>query len=1202
MDSHVTRFAVCSILLISLVHPVVGQGTDLGTIRGTVVDASGAVLVGADVEVVDTATNQARQLKTSNDGSFEALALRSGQYKVSVSMPGFATTEIKDIALRGGDVVRSDVRLTLSSSATAITVEAAAGLIQTDNPTLSTSLNNKVLLEVPRDSRDIYQFLYLNPNITQSANGSGSFKFLGAQSYGASFSLDGQRSNGGIFGEPTNSQPSLEVIGELNVLSNSFSAEYAGIANVRVTTKRGEKDFHGSLFYNNRNSALAAWPLRDKVELSSFRPSPERPDFKKPYSNLNEFGGSFGGPLKLTKKTYFMTAFERRLGATPITAQSTTLPHPTLWTGDFRKLNDSAKPVVPPGIVLTAAEIGQNTVGGLGQRFTTIPSRLLNSSTQSIIKNFFPQVSVDTAINAANGRVGRYYQQLPSHAERTLGTVRVDHDFSDRNKVYGVFNIQDGNSDGSLVQAPYTGLGKTQTTSRNYTLSLSYTKILSSSMVNEARGGFNQQNLIRRSNSTLREFLMTAGFNASEVAAYGATVGESALDTFGHPRIQFGNFAIFNNGGRNTYRPLDQKLITFGDTLSWIKGKHSVRAGADLVRNAALDGFANNRGQVRGAINYTGGAVDAFTRFLLGMPANSAQSVIALRPPMDVHNWEMGFFVQDDWRVSSRLTVNVGLRYEVLTPFIEKNDLMVNFDPDAKGQNGKQGYFIVPSEATLKTADPRILKYGYKLAKDVGVGRGLVRTDTNNFAPRLGVAYRVTSKSVLRAGYGYFYPTSAAQGMRDALATNPFNQTITKTSTAAAPLQGWPGATRGITPLSGGQQRATGNLPAFNIIPLGLFSPRIQQYNVTFEHELPMRMSGRVSYLGTRMNNLIAGIDRNMIAPSDQPFGTTTGDGVTACSPDDGDCDLSPADFKRLPFPDLGDYMASYQNLGGGRSHAFQTELNRRTGGLTFNVAYTLLSQETAILDGGNSTLGGPTYNQFNPSQDYGRDSFISKHRLVAYGLYEVPLGRGRKFGRGMAKGLDAVVGGWQVSSNMYAKSGSGFTPYWNCDNCGPAFPGNIGSGFIDAYGGFDLSFRPLQTGAVTKVGDRQWSPESFGVPTVGADLFSNANVVKRNGLIGPGSVGVNLGVRKVFRIGERVRADFGADINNLFNHPLLSPSDNGIANLGSFAIEVDPKTTKILPIKQVTQNPDFGRLVNSFSQDGIDLRRAVRLRMRVTF
>lgn len=1178
-----------------------GQGTDLATIRGNVADPSGAVVSGAEVSVIDVATSQTRQLKTNADGNFEAVGLRSGDYRLTVSMAGFSTTEIKRITVRGGETARADVRLTLSASATSVVVEASAALIQTDNPTLATSLDNKVLLSVPRDSRDIYQFLYLNPNITQSADGSG-FKFLGAQSYGASFSLDGQRSNGGIFGEPTGSQPSLEVIGELNVLSNSFSAEYAGIANVRVTTKRGEKDFHGSLFYNNRNSALAAWPLRDKVELASFTPSPERPDFKKPYTNLNEFGGSLGGPLKITKKTYFMSAFERRQGASPVTAQSTTLPHPSLWTGDFRKLTDAAKPVVPAGITLTAAEVANNTVGGLGLRFTTLPSRLLNPTTQAIINKYFPKASVDSDINASNGRMQRFYQQVPTHAERTLGTMRVDHDFSDRDKVYGVFNVQDGNNDSALVQTPFTGLGTSLTTQRNYTLSLSYTKILSPSMVNEVRGGFNQQNLFRRSNSTLREFLGSIGFNDSEIASYGASVGNSALDTYGHPRIQFGNFAIFNNGGRNTYRPQDQSLVTFGDTWSWMKGKHSIRAGADLVRNAAQDGFANNRGMVRGAINYTGGAVDAFNRFLLGLPANTAQTVIALRPPMEVYNWETGFFVQDDWKVSSRLTVNLGLRYEVLTPFVEKNDLMVNFDPDVAGLNGKQGIFIVPSETTLKSADLRILNYGYKLAKDVGVGRGLVRTDTNNFAPRLGLAYRLTDKSVLRGGYGFFYPTSAAQGMRDALATNPFNQGITRTSTATEPLQGWPGAVRGLNPLGGGRLGNTGNLPSFNIIPIGLFSPRIQQYNITFEHELPMRMSGRVSYLGTRMNNLIAGIDRNMIAPSDKPYGTTIGDGVTPCTPDDFDCDTSAADRARLPFPDLGDYMASYKNLGNGRSHAFQTELNRRAGSFTFNVAYTLLSQQTAVLDSANSTLGGPTYNQFDPAQDYGRDAYISKHRLVAYGLFEVPVGRGRKFGQSMAKSVDAVIGGWQLTSNMYAKSGTGFTPYWNCDNCGPAFPGNIASGFIDAYGGFDLSYRPLLTGTVSKVGDRQWNAEAFGVPTVGADLFSNPNVVKRNALTGPGSVGVNLGVGKVFRIGERWRANLGADINNLFNHPLLSPGDNSIANLGSFAIDVDPATAKILPITRTTRNPDFGRLVNSYGQDAIDLRRAVRLRLRVTF
>src|SRR5204863_5763594 len=180
------------------------------------------------------------------------------------------------------------------SATQTILITAEAPLIETASPTIGSTLDNREITELPRDSRDIYSFLYLNPNIAQGA-GDGSFKFLGAQTYGACFSLDGQRSNGGVFGEPTASQPSLEAVGELSVLSNNFTAEYAGIANIRVGTKRGQKDFHGSAFYNNKNSALAAWSLRDKIDLASFTPSFARPDFPKPYFNLNETGGSLNG-------------------------------------------------------------------------------------------------------------------------------------------------------------------------------------------------------------------------------------------------------------------------------------------------------------------------------------------------------------------------------------------------------------------------------------------------------------------------------------------------------------------------------------------------------------------------------------------------------------------------------------------------------------------------------------------------------------------------------------------------------------------------------------------------------------------------------------------------------------------------------------------------------------------------------------------
>jgi hypothetical protein len=354
------------------------------------------------------------------------------------------------------------------------------------------------------------------------------------------------------------------------------------------------------------------------------------------------------------------------------------------------------------------------------------------------------------------------------------------------------------------------------------------------------------------------------------------------------------------------------------------------------------------------------------------------------------------------------------------------------------------------------------------------------------------------------------------------------------------------------------------------------------------------------------MDGLITGKDLNMIAPSDKPFGTTTGDGVTACSPDDGDCDLSAADRARLPYPNLGDYMASYGNLGHGRSHALQIEGKRRfANGFLFNLAYTLLDQQSNVVDSANSSLGGTAYNQFKPDNDFARDSFVSRHRFVAYGIVESPYGRGRKFGSQSSKWIDAIAGGWQTSWNMFAKSGTGFTPFWTCDNCGPAFPGNVGSSFIDAVGDFNYgtSFRPLIVGTPQRRnGDQIFDPAAFTVPTVGADAIDNPKAARRNFLTGPSTWGVNLGIQKSWQLTERVRMNLGADFNNIFNHPLFAPDNSDFANLGSFAISIDPKTTAIQPITNITPNPDFGRLLTSYSQEGIDSRRTTRLKLRFTF
>jgi hypothetical protein len=1207
-----------------------GQGTDLGTIRGSVTDASGAVIPNAKVVILDISTGTTRETTTNAQGEYQMFGLRPGSYKVSVSAANMRTVDLTGIVLNGSDVVGANAVLGVASQAQSVEVTAEVPTINTTDQTISETIDNRSVNELPRDSRNVYTFLYLNPNITQSG-ADGEFKFMGAESYGANFTLDGQRSNGGVFGEHTDGQPALEAVGDVNVLSNDFSAEFGGVANIRVTTKRGDSTYHGSIFYNNENSALGAWDQADIIGKQSFAPTPFQSNYPAPYYNLNDLGGSFGGPVPGLKKTWFFAAYERNYDVSPVSVSSTTLPHPTLYAGDFSLVDDASKPAVPADALaqMTPDEIANDTVGGLGLQFVTIPSRLLNPTVQSLIGIYFPKVGLSAPINSATGQIGGdndvtgYHSSVSGRSTRDVGTLRLDHDFTDRDHMYAVYNGSAVAASGPFVQTPYTGLGLQQNTLRDDTLSISYTRVINDRIVNELRGGFNREDGFRHSNTTLEGFLSGIGFDQSDIDAYGAVVGASELKTHGHPAITFGrNFSIFQNGNRNTDRPANDKLATFGDTLTWVVRKHNLKMGADFVRNGAVDGFAVNRGNVRGAISYgTAKRIDPFAQFLLGEPASLNVTYVGLpRPPMEVHNWEQGFFFQDDWKVSPRLTLNLGVRYELITPFIEDRDLLANFDPNyVDPTTGNKGRFLIPSDKTRQYLDPRILSEFVVTNADqagLGIGRGLVRTDKNNVAPRVGAAFRITDKTVLRGGYGFYYPTSAAQGIRDPIATNPFNQGLTKSTVDPAnPLSPWPGFAHGFSPLTGGDVTTDfATLPSINAVPVGLQQPRVQQYNVTFEREIMRDTALRLSYLGTYQSGLIAGTDLNEIPANDIPFGTTIGDGVTACDPvDNGDCLPSAADIARQPFPGLGDYLFSYGNYGHARSDAFQTQFEHRySRGLMLNLSYTYLSQRSTALDTENSSLGGVAYNPFHPQSDYGQESFIPHHRFVAYGIYDLPFGKGRTFGSSSPGWVDAIFGGWQTTFNMFAKSGAGFTPFWVCDDCGPISPGNVGVGSVDAVGDFNnTSFRPVITGNYNhRNGDQIWDPNAFALPLLGGDMFTNPAVAKRNQLTGPGAWGVNLGVHKNFPLGERFTAMIGVDIDNLFNHFLFSPdSDYGggggpFAMLGDFLLRVDPGTLALAPISpdDVTFNPDFGRLIQTFPQEGVAAQRQIRLKFRLTF
>ena len=1185
-------FFACSILLY-------GQGTDLGTIRGSVTDSTGALVANASVTVIDTGTGATREAKTNSHGEYQIFGLPSGSYKVRIVNSGMATAEITGLAINGSDVVTANAVLKVSAATEQVVVTSEAPTIDNSDQTIADTISHQEIVDLPRDSRDVYSFLYLNPNVTQGVS-DGEFKFLGFQSYGANYTIDGQRSTNTIFGSPTSSQPSLEAIGELNVLSNDFSAEYAGIANVRITTKRGQNGYYGSIYYDNKNSALAAWQIQDKQAKTDFVPSQFLSKFPTPYFNYNDIAGSLGGPIPKLRRTWFFTSYERNYTRLPVSFTSSRLPHPSLWVGDYSALGQSALPDVPASITLTPTEIAQDTYQGLGEQFVTIPARLLDPNVQQLINTYFPKISTGVTETSTGGIQDLFQTLVPGGTTRDLGTLRIDHDLTDKDHIYGTYNVQSDVGGTSPVNAPYTGLGISQNDVRDHTISGSYVRTIRNNLINEVRAGFNREHNVRHANTTLGGFLTSIGFDSNAVNAYSAVVGQSQLSTHGYPFIDFGGrFTFGRHNDRNTDRELSQYLTTFGDTLTWVVGKHNMKMGADIVRNVGLDGFVTGRGDPRGSMTYSnptacqaptcfGASTDRFADFLLGLAPSKVTFITSARPNMDVHNWEQGYFFQDDWKFSSRLTLNLGLRYEIVTPYVDKNDIMLNFDPVPDGI----GRFVVSSDKTFQYLDPRFAATAPVVTASksgLGIGRGLVRTDKNNFAPRVGAAWQLGDKSVVRGGYGIYYPTTAAQGIRDPLATNAFNQASTKTSdpTTSTFLQPWP------TPLTGGVVSTLSGAPSVNAVPIGLHQPLIQQYNGTFERQLDLKTSVRLSYIGITAHGLIAGTDLNELRPSDVGWGLSQdsdgdgiGEGINPCDPDSGDCGPTQAELNKTAYPGQGDFLVSYGNFGRSQSNAFQTQVERRSGALTFNASYTYLDQKSSGVDQGNSSLGGVPYNIFNPNGDYGQDSWVSKHRFILYGLYELPIGRGRQLGSSFTGWEDALIGGWQTSFQMFAKSGTRFTPFWVCDNCFNSArfvgPGNIATSSIDAVGDFGGAYRPTVTGDPNHhVGDQMFDPNAFGPPPLGADVFDNPTVAKRGVLQGPGGWGVNLGVHKNFKIGERVVASFGADFNNIFNHPIRMPdSDFGgsfdlFANVGNIAVV--PTTPTTLSYEYVVPNSEFG-------------------------
>ncbi len=1111
--------------------PAAGQ-TTLGTIRGTVYDPQQNVVPGATVVVTDEETNVTRETQTDAQGQFEFPNLRSGTYTVSATLSGFKKVARAGVVLRAASVMRTDLNLEVGGLEDLVTVTAEGqNNITVESQSIARGLDEQQLRDLPRNSRDVQDFLTLNANIV---GGFDSIQFLGGRTYGASYIQDGQPSSAGIFGELSNAAPGLDAIAEVQVLSNSYSAEYGGLAGVIVTSKRGGNRYHGSSFADYNSNELNARTYAQTLNgVSRDDPNADTHDYR--------YGVSLGGPL-VSNRTFFFGNYEgsrlKALGG----GSRAIVPTAAMRNGDF-----SANP-----FVVRDPNTGAPFPGN------RIPPDRIDSAARRILEFFYPLPNQPTL---AAGGYGDYRQILPLERTRDRGDGRIDHEVSRDDSVFARVSWQRRDPDAFTFEstggnggAGLTNLGLLDRRSTATTLAFGWTRIWSSALVNEFRAGYSEDVRNRRSRFVAGDVTSQLGLEVPPLAAQAPGFPSFLFSGTNRP-------SDIRDQRQNTFRDLDQSSFSASSTATWLRGAHSIKFGGIYTRNYAKDGYSTGANESKGAYALSGYATgNAFADLLLGLPNETREQRNTRGDmPMDTFSNDWALYAQDDWKLNSRLTLFLGLRYEVVGVFVDRNDIYANFVPL------DDGHHLVPSAPIAELLPPGARQLDRTLTADrYGVGRALIGTDRNNVSPRAGFAQRLDdNKTVVRGGFGIFHPTGAAQGARDIMSRNPFRYTIRYRRGTLQ--QGFSSGTRSES-LGFGNQG----------LDLDLELPDIYQYNLTLERELPGDLGGRVSYIGSTMRKLLVHRDYNTVQASAVPLGNV---------------DEDPAARARLPFPLYGTFMDITENTGEGQFHALQLEVRRRfRNGFAVNVAYTLAGSDGNAPDSGNSTIGVVQYDPYDIEKDRGPDPNVVRHRVVMNGTWDVPVGRGRPFGSAMPAWADAIVGGWTVSTIFQARTGPNLTPYFTYGDTGGIYPANTGRA-LDGVGQFGEAWRPDVLGEPNTGGTRArfYDLTAFALPAPGT-----LGTAAKGSVRGPGTWIVNFAFYKdVFR-SNGVSGEFTALLDNAFNHPQFSVGlgTGGFMDLTDYLINgvAENGTTAVLGADAVA------------SPEGFSVGRVIRLGLRLRF
>ncbi|MBV8845990.1 MAG: TonB-dependent receptor [Bryobacterales bacterium] len=1072
-----TRFLYLVAQLLVGAFVLSGQA-DLGSLSGTVNDASGAVVAGAKVNLTSKGTGAQRVTTTDSAGYYSFSSLPIGSYDIEFDQSGF-DHGTASVIVDPGKNSRVDVQLTVGTTSTSVEVNAAAVVLNQENANIGTVVENQVIVSTPLFMRNWDDLIRLIPGVQQNryteqggatASGrTGDFQVNGVHSLQNNFILDGVDNN--TFSENVQelstqgARPSIDAIQAFQVITNPYSAEYGRSpgAAVDVSTRGGSNQIHGLLFEYLRNRVF------DANDFFS-----NRSGLPKPKDIQNQFGANLGGPI-LKNKLFFFLNYEGTRIARGITRTSTA-PLPNERVGNFSPAAAAANGVTYPTIYDSTTN----------QPFpnNTIPTDRLSQNGVNLM-SLFPLPNLPGELNNF-ARTGAFSDDADSY------NGRIDWNASDKDNVFFRYA---GSYRTRIVPGTFGGLADGSSTSawgqstlNSYASAVGWTHVFSASLLNDLRIGF-----VRNTALTTQ-----LSFNLAPAGNYVPGVPFNPATGGGLPAITYANYTFL---GSPDFLPKQQnpQQYQYVDTVSLVRGKHSFKFGIDA--HAPMRNIFQDEADVHGNLQFTGvyscqrgsnsqcvsGTGSSYADGLLGFAQGGVLTNVYF---VDQRLWMVSTFAQDNWKVSPRLSLNLGLRYDFATPPYEGGNKLANFNPAGSGS--------------------LIFANGNSLGN-----RTLVQVNNHNFAPRVGLAYSIDQNTVLRGGYGIFYLLFERFGSEDELALNPpflVQTTGAAPSTSTSPIidlrTGYPASWLDPNQI---------NLKLTHIRTVNPYapSPYTQEWSFGIQRMLPSALVLEVNYVGTKSTHL------DVLSDLNQPI-----NGLA-------------------PYPNFGE-LEYQQSIGNGSYNALQLSLIRRFAhGLSLNFSYTFSKSIDDTPEELESNSGG-SQNGRNQNAWRGVSDFNFPNRVVASYVYELPFGKGKPWVQsGVAA---AVLGGWRTSGifTYYSgrpvniTSGSNYSTAIDPYGLATAVPNVIGSPtYLNNVNCWFYASNNKACTLLDPSGTNAFAEQALG-------QFGNSG---RNTLRGPSTTVFDFSVMRDFRITERVGLQGRWEVFNLANTPIFGQPNNNLSS-----------------------------------------------------